>query len=121
MHRYQHTTADTAGDALAILSSYRRRFVLARVSGADGAVPVDRLAAALAAEEQGTSPDAVPDSERKRNAVRLHHVDVPPLAAAGLVRYDQGAGLVSAENLPLEGEEWLEMPVVEALEAWNGR
>src|SRR6056297_977909 len=118
----QTTTTDRdLGDAFDILGSYRRRLVLARVSGADRAVPVGRLATELAAAEAEKTPEAVTTTERDRNKVRLHHADIPPLTAAGLIRYDRGRQLVASGDLPLEGEEWLEMPVVEALEAWNGR
>ncbi|MBX0286647.1 DUF7344 domain-containing protein [Haloarcula salinisoli] len=115
------TTNRDLGDAFDILGSYRRRLVLARASGADEAVPIGRLATELAAAEAEKPETAVTTSERDRNKIRLHHADIPALAAAGLVRYDPQRRLVSAGELPLEGEEWLEMPVVEALEAWNGR
>jgi hypothetical protein len=115
------TTGRDLGDAFDILGSYRRRLVLARVSGADGAVPVGRLATELAAAEGEKPTTAVTTSERDRNKVRLHHADIPPLAAAGLIHYDPQRRLVSDGDLPLKGDEWLEMPVVEALEAWNGR
>lgn len=115
------TTDRDLGDAFDLLNSYRRRLVLARVSGAEGPVPVGRLAAELAAAEGDAPSDAVTASERERNKIRLHHTDIPPLAAAGLVHYDTQSGLVSDGDLPLEGDDWLEMPVVEALEAWNGR
>ncbi|WP_324664901.1 DUF7344 domain-containing protein [Haloarcula sediminis] len=117
----QSPLADHAGDAFDLLGSHRRRLLLARVSEADGAVPLDWLAGRVAADEAGTATEAVTERERERTAVWLHHADIPPLSAAGLLRYDPGRGLVSAGDLPLEGEEWLEMPVVEALEAWNGR
>lgn len=118
----QTTTTDRdLGDAFDILGSYRRRLVLARVSGADEAVPVGWLATELAAAEAEKPTTAVTTDERDRNAVRLHHADIPPLSAAGLIHYDPQRRLVSNGDLPLEGEEWLEMPVAEALEAWNGR
>ena len=107
------------GDAFDILGSYRRRLVLASVSAADEAVPLSTLAQELAAVERDVEPEAVSRNERKRNEVRLHHADIPPLSAAGLVRYDAEQNVVRGDEMPLEGEEWLEMPVVEALEAWN--
>jgi len=115
------TTDRDLGDAFDILGSYRRRLVLARVSGAEEAVRVGWLATELAAAEAEKPREAVTPTERDRNRVRLHHADIPPLAAAGLIRYDPQRKLVSEGELPLEGEEWLEMPVVEALEVWNGR
>jgi len=120
--KISQTTADRdLGDAFDLLSSYRRRLVLARVSGAAEAVPVGWLAAELAAAEAEKPAETVTMDEIDRNKVRLHHADIPPLAAAGLVRYNPQRGLVSAGELPLDGDEWLEMPVVEALEAWNDR
>jgi len=116
----QTTTTDRdLGDAFDILGSYRRRLVLAHASGADEAVPIGRLATELAAAEGEKPLEAVTMAERDRNRVRLHHADLPALSAAGLVRYDAQRGVVAAGDLPLEGEEWLEMPVFEALEAWN--
>ncbi|WP_262179037.1 DUF7344 domain-containing protein [Haloarcula laminariae] len=113
--------ADDAGNPFDLLGSRRRRVLLARVSEADGAVPLDWLAGQLAADGAEQSTEAVTESERERAKVRLHHVDIPPLSAAGLVRYDPQRRVVSSDDLPLEGQEWLDMPVVEALEDWNGR
>jgi len=107
------------GDAFDILGSYRRRLVLAAVSDADEAISLSALALELAATERDAEPDSVSLDERKRNEIRLHHTDIPPLSAAGLVRYDAEHNVVRSGEMPLEGEEWLEMPVIEALEAWN--
>lgn len=115
------TTTHNLGDAFDILGSCRRRLVLARVSGTDEPVRVGWLATELAAADGAKPREAVTETERDRNKVRLHHADIPPLAAAGLVRYDPQRRLVSPGDLPLEGDEWLEMPVVKALELWNGR
>jgi len=107
------------GDALDILSSYRRRLVLARASERANGVSLSMLARELAAAAHDQPLTAVTSEQRERNEIRLHHVDLPPLTAAGLVSYNQQRGVVRALDLPLEGEEWLEMPVVEALETWN--
>lgn len=115
----QPVSGQRLGDALDILGSYRRRLVLARVSDRESAIPVSELAGELAATEQDTRPADVSPHERERNEIRLHHVDIPPLAAAGLVSYDAQHGLIGSGDLPLDGDDWLEMPVVEALEAWN--
>jgi hypothetical protein len=117
----QTTTDQDLGDAFDILNSYRRRLVLARVSDTDEPVPLGWLAAELAAAEAEKPPEAVTMSELDRNKVRLHHADIPPLAAAGLVRYNPQRRVVTGGDLPLAGDEWLEMPVVEALSAWNDR
>ena len=107
------------GDALDILSSYRRRLVLAYVSGEPEPVPISALATEVAAAKHDKPIVTVTDTEQERSKIRLHHADIPPLAAAGLVHYDSRQGTVAADDLPLDGDEWLEMPVVEALEAWN--
>ena len=119
MNISQNTTTDDLGDVFDILGSYRRRLVLARVSGAEDAVPISWLATEVAAAEAEKPRAAVTTDEVDRNKVRLHHADLPPLSAAGLLRYDPQKRLVASGDLPLEGEEWLEMPVVEALESWN--
>jgi len=121
------TTTQTAaidrdlGGPFDLLRSYRRRFVLARVSEAEDPVSIDWLAAELAAAGTDESTDEVTAAAHDRNRIRLHHADIPPLAAAGLVHYDTQRGLVSGGDLPLVGAEWLEMPVAEALDAWSGR
>jgi hypothetical protein len=113
-------TADhQLGDALGLLKSYRRRLLLAEVSDTDGAVPLSKLARTLAAAEYDKTPGSVTDEERRRSEIRLHHADIPPLATAGLVSYDTKRGVVRSDDLPLDGDEWLEMPVVQALKAWN--
>lgn len=109
------------GDAWDILGSHRRRLVLAVVSETDGAVDRAHLARRIAALEDGTRDAEVGHDAQRATEVRLHHVDLPRLAAADLIRYDPERELVESDELPLEGAEWLEMPVVEALEAWNGR
>lgn len=106
------------GDALDLLGSPRRRLLLARVSDHDR-VSLSTLARELAAADHDKALDAVTAEEREQNEIRLHHADIPPLAAAGLVSYDTQRRVVRGEDLPLEGDEWLEMPVVEALDAWN--
>lgn len=116
----QHRPRASRGDAWDIVGSYRRRLVLAIVSEADHAVDRATLAQQVAARDEQTQPEAVSYREQRATEIRLHHVDLPRLAAADLVHYDPEHGLVESEDLPLEGDEWLEMPVVEALEAWNG-
>jgi hypothetical protein len=115
----QPLSTERLGDALDILGSYRRRLVLARVSERDEAVPISSLARELAAAEKNVPAADVSPRERERHEIRLHHVELPPLSAAGLVSYDARRGVVTSEDLPLDGEEWLEMPVVAALESWN--
>jgi hypothetical protein len=110
----------TTGDAWDILGSYRRRLILAVVSERDGGIHRTALARRVVASEDERPVEAVTQAEWRPVEVRLHHVDLPRLAAAGLVHYDAEDGRVESDDLPLEGGEWLEMPVVEALREWNG-
>lgn len=107
--------------AFDILGSYRRRLVLATVSGADTPISLSRLATRVVASEADKPTTAVTSDERTRTETHLHHADLPPLVAADLLSYDAERQTVESSDLPLEGDEWLEMPVVEALESWNRR
>ena len=111
---------ETTGDAWDILGSYRRRLVLALVSERADAIERAALARRVAEIERERPADDITRDELRSTEIRLHHVDLPRLAAAGLVHYDPDHGGVESDDLPLEGAEWLEMPVVEALRAWNG-
>jgi hypothetical protein len=106
------------GDTLTLLGSRRRRLVLATLDDRD-TVSVSDLARDLVAAEDDKPPTAVTPEEQRRTKIQLHHADLPPLSAAGLVSYDSQRQVVRVNDLPLEGEEWLEMPVAEALESWN--
>ncbi|MFC7249008.1 hypothetical protein ACFQJ5_04045 [Halomicroarcula sp. GCM10025324] len=120
MNARKHQPRSSRGDAWDILGSRRRRVVLAVVSETDGAVERAQLARRVAALEEGTRAVEVNHDVERATEIRLHHVDLPRLAAADLVHYDPDLGIVENDELPLEGEEWLEMPVVEALRTWNG-
>ena len=120
MFTHQHRRQHDLGVALDVLGSYRRRVVLAELS--DRAEPVhrDTLAEAVVATERDIARETAPEEAVERAAIRLHHVDLPRLEAADLLHYDHVSERVEANDLPLVGEEWLEMPVVEALESWAG-
>lgn len=86
------------------LADERRRSVLAVLADRDGPASrselVERIRVPEGAGETG------PDAATIRAA--LHHVDLPKLAAAGLVAYDADAGTVAYEGHPDLPEEWLE-------------
>jgi len=119
MNTSELTADEGFGDTLGMLASRRRRLLLAHVSDAETPIPLSTLARKLAAAEHDKPAAAVTPDERQRNEIRLHHADIPPLSAAGLVSYDTQRRVVAGAETPLSGDEWLEMPVVEALEAWN--
>ncbi|WP_276275736.1 DUF7344 domain-containing protein [Haloarcula regularis] len=93
----------TTGDAWDILGSYRRRLVLAVVSERDGGIHRTALARHVVASEAERPVDAVTQAEWRAVEIRLHHVDLPRLAAAGLVHYDAEDGHVESDDPPWRG------------------
>lgn len=68
-----------------LLASGRRRAVLRRLDGDEGAVPLPELVAAVVARE--ASVEFTPD-QHERVAVSLEHVHLPKLDDAGVIEYD---------------------------------
>jgi hypothetical protein len=97
-HRtYREDWIDTA---FALLADGRRRFVLAYLQDCREAT-LPELANVVTGWEQTRDGRGVAScAERDRNAARLHHVDLPRLAAAGVVAYDQHTGRVELVDLP---------------------
>lgn len=82
--RRAETTADTCFE---LLGSWQRRFVLLSLERGPTPVTLQQLARALAAEhDRLTVEDA---------RLRLYHLHLPKLAAAGLVAYDRSTETVS--------------------------
>lgn len=83
---------------LSALADERRRAILRSLDRHDGdAADLDALVDDIhdAVRDEGASPDA----ERQEIRIRLHHVDLPKLEAAGLIEYDADAKRVrGAEN-----------------------
>lgn len=97
-HRtYREDWIDTA---FALLADGRRRFVLAYLQAYREAT-LPELANVVTGWEQTRDGGGIASgAERERNAARLHHVDLPRLAAAGVVSYDQYSGRVELVDLP---------------------
>lgn len=87
--------ADRHPDVIGAVADEQRRRVLAALD--DGADSLDDLAREAAAADAGrdSSPGAVEDLR-----IRLHHVHLPALEAAGLVDYDADDNAVSYLGLP---------------------
>ena len=85
----QHAGADalTESERHAVLASDRRRTVLAALTDTVGPIELDCLAARVAEAEPDGSGDPGDDT-RRTVAVSLHHVHLPKLVEAGLLRYD---------------------------------
>ncbi|MDG5776114.1 hypothetical protein VB773_01920 [Haloarculaceae archaeon H-GB2-1] len=103
---------------LDLLSSYRRRLVLSALEDRTP-TPLDELAATVTARETDTPRSRVTDEERTRVEVSLLHAHLPRLQAAGLLSYDPSELTVTAADMPLSGEEWLQMPVVDSIADWE--
>ncbi|MFC6974911.1 hypothetical protein ACFQL1_09825 [Halomicroarcula sp. GCM10025709] len=119
MRSQNERPVQSIGDAVDVLGSYRRRLVLSILSGRSGSIDVSQLATRLVARQRNKSSAAVTDEERRETEIRLYHADLPLLAAADLVRFDASRAHVESADLPLDGDDWLDMPVAEALSAWN--
>lgn len=83
------------GEAYDLLSNERRRYVLEAFDGTEQPVPVQELAAYVAARENGTDAEATTDAERKRAYVSLYQNHVPRLAEVGVLDHDDAAGTVA--------------------------
>lgn len=84
--RYPSTAALSESDRHRVLSSARRRHVLAITAGRPSPVPLAALAAAVVAREDDAHPSD--DETRDRVAVSLHHVHLPLLDEFGVLEYD---------------------------------
>lgn len=75
----------------ATMAEERRRLVVVVLHEQPRPLPVDDLASFVAARETGSHPKRVPDETRRRVELSLHHVHLPNLVAAGLIRQEDGA------------------------------
>jgi len=81
-------------EAFHLLSNARRRYVVRSLSGREGPVELTRLAAELAARENGKDIEEIEAQERKRVYVSLFQTHVPRLEEAGIVEYEPDGGTV---------------------------
>ena len=87
-----HTGERLPLDALAaLLGNSRRRFVLRYLQLRDAEVPIEELSEALARWECDDLDEVTPHLNECIRA-SLHHVHLPKLVDAGLVRYDPAGG-----------------------------
>lgn len=86
--------ADVPAEAVSDVFAHARcRAVLKYLRTRDSAVELDELAAAVAADEFGTSPGEVPEDRYERILVDLHHTHLPKLVDASIVSVDRTDGL----------------------------
>lgn len=79
-----------------LLRNERRRATARRVAALAPGERLDLpdLARAVASEESGVAPEAVPTDHRRTVRIALYQVHLPKLADAGVVDYDERAGTV---------------------------
>jgi hypothetical protein len=70
------------------LSDGDRLLAFACLEETETSVPIETLAARVAAARADIPPADVTDDERRAVAIRLYHVHLPKLDAAGLVSFD---------------------------------
>lgn len=88
----------TQDEIFEILSNERRRFILFYLKTRDSPVRLMELVEELAAQEEDTEVDAVPEQARKRVYVSLYQTHVPRLEEVGLITYDPDTKMVSLAN-----------------------
>jgi hypothetical protein len=81
-------------DTIATFADRDRRTVLSCLDERRGTVDIQTLAADVVAERESTGPDRMTDAEHEAVLVRLHHVDLPKLDAAGFLDFDHETGAV---------------------------
>lgn len=85
-----------------ILGNSRRRFMISHLYRADEPVDLKELATLIAADEEGTTPEAVTNEERQRVYVSLYQTHLPTLTESGLVSYDENRHTLSLDRHALE-------------------
>lgn len=91
------TSADTRASTPPTASpgaDSRRRYALQYLAQFEYPVELRTLAASVAAALATVPVETVSDDERERVAIRLHHVDIPPLVADGVIDYDAESRMV---------------------------
>ena len=76
------------------IPSPRRRFALQALGTFAYPVELRTLAAHVVAARENLPLRAVDEEARERATIRLHHIDIPALTAAGLVEYDPESRMV---------------------------
>ena len=99
MEHQQRWRDDWLDTAFTLLADGRRRFVLAYLRDYREATLLE-LANAVTGWERTQDGGVASRAERDRVAGRLHHADLPKLAAEGIVVYDRQSRRVELVELP---------------------
>ncbi|SFR32362.1 DUF7344 domain-containing protein [Halogeometricum limi] len=98
---------ESDGRLVDALSEGCRRHVLTYLRGRRDPVELDALARQVAAWRYDADDESVTEEQQRRELVRLHHVHLPKLEAAALVRR-RGGGVVATFQRSDVGEECAE-------------
>ncbi|WP_435175197.1 DUF7344 domain-containing protein [Halorussus sp. AFM4] len=100
--------SETVGEIFDVLSRPERRLLLYYLRDREAA-SVEELATAVAGwlQARRDPTEVVTPSERERVRASLHHVDLPRLEAAELVRRDRESGEVALDEPPQVFEDIL--------------
>lgn len=114
-----------SSEVFSLLANRRRLEAIKVLSGVDGAIEFGELAETLACVEQETTREALSSDDRQAVYVSLYQTHVPKLRDAGVVEYDDDAGLVAptddlsqlTQYLDVDGDEssrwqWLDYHVL---------
>ncbi|MCO8242738.1 MULTISPECIES: hypothetical protein [unclassified Haladaptatus] len=99
---------DALFDALA---SRRSRYILHNLRSEDAPVTLDTIVDTVAAWEMDKSIDLVSDEHRRNVLMSLQHTQLPKLAMAGLVQYDEERGLIDKGIHADQADAYLDIAV----------
>ncbi len=99
---------DALFDALA---SRRSRYILHNLRSEDTPVTLETIVDTVAAWEMDKSIDLVSDEHRRNVLMSLQHTQLPKLAMAGLVQYDDDRGLIDKGIHAEQADAYLDIAV----------
>lgn len=84
--------------AFDLLAAERRRFVVHVLEEADAPLGVEELVRRVGSLERACPPDQLDDETIETLRLRLFHVHLPELSAAGVIEYDSDTGTITATS-----------------------
>lgn len=93
----KHSEELTHDEIFEILSNTRRRFTINYLQDTNEPVDIRELSAAIAAEENDKSIDALSSQERKRVYVALYQCHLPKMDTMNIVAFDKSRGIIEPE------------------------
>lgn len=93
------------------LSSRRSRYILHDLRSDDTPISLENLVDTVAAWEMDKSIDLVSDEHRRNVLMSLQHTQIPKLAMAGLVQYDEDKKLIDKGIHAEQADAYLDVAV----------